>query len=63
MFKKIAHKSALFLALIVLVAPVRSTFAQSSGGDITTGGDPQPTGEPNILMVFVQAALTALALS
>ena len=48
MFRTIAQRCALFLALIFLTAPVSRIHAQSTTptSGAVTGGDPQPTGEP-----------------
>jgi hypothetical protein len=63
-FKTIAHKSALILALTVLTAPVSRMYAQAAGSapqpTVVTGGDPQPTGESQVIWILLLSSLTSL---
>ena len=45
MVKKFVQRSAFVLALAVLAVPAGRMYAQSSGGQVVTGGNPMPTGE------------------
>ncbi len=64
MFKTIAHKCALVLALTVLTAPVSRMYAQAAGPasqpTIVTGGDPQPTGESQVIWILFLTSLATL---
>ena len=57
MFKNLARRSALLLALALIVAPVSRAAAQS----VVSGGDPEPTGES--VGISTGSALQALALA
>ncbi len=48
MFRTIAQRSALALALLFLTMPASRMQGQSAvvTSSVVTGGDPQPTGEP-----------------
>jgi hypothetical protein len=66
-FKKIARRYALALALAVLASPVGRTYAQSTAPPpsptVVTGGDPQPTGESVESWIHLLPVLVALGLS
>jgi hypothetical protein len=56
MVTKFLQRSALALTLTVLAVPTGTMFAQSSGNQVVTGGNPMPTGED------VSTDMTALML-
>ena len=58
MYKTIAHRLALLLALTVLAAPVSRIYAQAAGSqaNIVTGCDPQPTGESYLIYILFVGA-------
>jgi hypothetical protein len=58
-FKNIARSFALVLFLALAAAPAASLHAQS----VVSGGDPEPTGEPDTVQIITIAALVALAVS
>lgn len=62
-FKQVAHSSLLFLMVASLVAPANRIYAQSATVTVVSGGDPEPTGEPDSATTIEFAALVALAVS
>ena len=73
MFKAITQRFALILALTLFTLPASRMHAQSAAPtpSVVTGGDPQPTGEPdpppkpktNAMPVLVLTTLVALGLA
>lgn len=61
--KKIAQNSLLFLVVASLAAPVTRLYAQSASPSVVSGGDPEPTGEPDVATTLAFAALVAMAVS
>ncbi len=56
MIKAIARTSALVLTLALFSVPGTQANAQS----VVTGGDPQPTGEAVLRVIFLLPSLTVL---
>lgn len=61
MFKKIVSTSSILLALTLFAAPTHTLYASTVA--IVSGGDPEPTGEPDKIAVVILAAQLALAVS
>ena len=61
MVKKFLHQSAIVLALTLLTVPAGKLFAQSSGNQVITGGDPMPTGEDVSTGMTVLMLLAAIS--
>jgi hypothetical protein len=63
-FKTIAHRCVFALALTVLTAPVSRMYAQAAGPvpqpTVVTGGDPQPTGEAQVIWILFLTSLATL---
>ena len=60
---KIAQNSLLFLVVASLAVPVTRMYAQSATPSVVSGGDPEPTGEPDVATTLAFAALVAMAVS
>ena len=58
--KKIVQISLLFLVVASLAAPATRMYAQSATTSVVSGGDPEPTGEPDIAIIAAIAILTAI---
>lgn len=62
-FKKVAHSTLLFLLVASFATPVTRMYAQSATASVVSGGDPEPTGEPDVATTIEFAALVAMAVS
>lgn len=62
-FKQVAHSSLLFLLVASFVTPVTRIYAQSATVTVVSGGDPEPTGEPDSATRIELAVLVAMAVS
>ena len=66
MLKKITRSSTLLLSLTLLAVPAGRIFAQaatpppptSPQPSTVTGGDPEPIGEPQVLLVLLSTLVT-----
>ena len=61
--KKIAQSSLLFLVVASLAAPATHMYAQSATPSVVSGGDPEPTGEPDVTTISAIAILLAMPVS